>query len=55
MVDRSKGSLGVGFWADDSAQEASVEAVNPIRNAVADAKSLKITSVESFGLVAQRW
>ena len=38
MVDRSTGKLvGVAFWDDESALEGSVEAVNPIRSAVADA------------------
>jgi heme-degrading monooxygenase HmoA len=56
MAERSNGKLvGVTFWEDESALEGSVEAVNPIRSAVADAMGGKITSVESFELVAQSW
>jgi hypothetical protein len=56
MVDRSTGKLvGVAFWEDESALEGSAEAVDPIRSAVADAMDGKVTSVESFELVAQSW
>jgi hypothetical protein len=56
MADRSTGKLvGVAFWEDESALEGSVEAVNPIRNAVADAMDGKVTGVESYELVAQSW
>jgi hypothetical protein len=56
MVDRSIGKLvGVAFWSAESALEGSVEAVNPIRSAVADAMDGKVTSVESYELVAQSW
>jgi hypothetical protein len=56
MVDRSTGKLvGVAFWNDESALEGSVEAVNPIRSEVADAMDGKVTSVESYELVAQSW
>jgi hypothetical protein len=56
MADRSTGKLvGVAFWEDESALEGSVEAVNPIRNAVADAMDGRVTSVESYELVAQSW
>jgi hypothetical protein len=56
MVDRSTGKLvGVAFWDDESALEGSVEAVNPLRSAVAEAMGGKVTSVESFELVAQSW
>jgi hypothetical protein len=56
MVDRSIGKLlGVAFWDDESALAGSVEAVNPIRSAVADAMDGKVTSVESYELVAQSW
>jgi hypothetical protein len=56
MVDRSTGKLvGVAFWDDESALEGSVEAVNPIRSAVADAMGGKVTSVEPYELVAQSW
>jgi hypothetical protein len=56
MVDRSTGRLvGVTFWNDESALEGSSEAVKPIRSAVADAVDGKVTSVESYELVAQSW
>jgi hypothetical protein len=56
MVDRSIGKMvGVAFWEDESALERSAEAVNLIRSAVADAMDGKVTSVESYELVAQSW
>jgi heme-degrading monooxygenase HmoA len=56
LADRSSGKLiGLTFWDSESALDASVEAVNPIRTAVADSVSGKVTSVESFELVAQSW
>jgi hypothetical protein len=56
MADRSTGKLvGVAFWEDESALEGSVEAVDPIRSAVADAMDGRVTSVESYELVAQSW
>jgi heme-degrading monooxygenase HmoA len=56
LADRSTGKLvGVTFWDDESALEASVETVEPIRSAVADAMGGTVTSVESYELVAQSW
>jgi hypothetical protein len=56
LADRSSGKLiGLTFWDSESALDASVEAVNPIRTAVADAMGGKVVSVESFELVAQSW
>jgi hypothetical protein len=56
LADRSSGRLiGIAFWDSESALEASVEAVNPIRMAVADVMGGKVVSVESFELVAQSW
>jgi heme-degrading monooxygenase HmoA len=56
LADRSTGKLiGVAFWESESALDASVEAVNPIRSAVADAMGGTVTSVESYELVAQTW
>ena len=56
MLDRSTGTLvGEAFWSDESALEGSVEAVNPLRSAVAEAMGGKVTSVESYELVAQSW
>jgi hypothetical protein len=56
MVDRSTGKLvGVAFWEDESALEGSVEAVDRLRTAVADAVAGRVTSVESYELVAQSW
>jgi hypothetical protein len=56
MVDRSTGKLvGVAFWEDESALEGSAEAINPLRNAVAEAMGGTVTSVESYELVAQSW
>jgi heme-degrading monooxygenase HmoA len=56
LADRSSGKLiGLTFWDSESALDASAEAVNPIRTAVADAMGGKPVSVESFELVAQSW
>lgn len=56
LADRSAGKLvAVAFWNDQAALEASVETVNPMRNAVADAMGGKVVSVESYELVAQSW
>ena len=56
MADRSSGKLiGVAFWDSEAALDASVEAVDPIRAAVADAMDGKIVGVESLELVAQSW
>jgi hypothetical protein len=56
LADRSSGKLiGIAFWESESAMAASVEAVDPIRTAVADAMGGNIVSVESFELVAQSW
>jgi heme-degrading monooxygenase HmoA len=56
LADRSSGKLiGLTFWDSESALDASVEAVNPIRTAVADSVGGKVTSVESYELVAQSW
>ncbi|MPZ68080.1 MAG: hypothetical protein GEU71_00935 [Actinobacteria bacterium] len=56
LADRSSGKMiGLTFWDSESALEASVEAVNPIRTAVVDAMGGKVVSVESFELVAQSW
>jgi hypothetical protein len=56
LADRSTGKLlAVAFWDNQAALEGSVEAVGPLRNAVADSMDGKITSVESFELVAQSW
>jgi hypothetical protein len=56
LADRSSGRLiGVAFWASESALEASAEAVDPIRTAVANAMGGKVVSIESFELVAQSW
>jgi hypothetical protein len=56
LADRSTGKLlAVAFWDDQAALEGSVEAVGPLRNAVADSIDGKITSVESFELLAQSW
>jgi len=56
MADRSTGKLiGVAFWDSEAALDASVEAVDPIRAAVADAMDGKIVGVESLELVAQSW
>jgi heme-degrading monooxygenase HmoA len=56
VADRSGGRLiGITFWDSESALDASVEAVNPIRTAVADAMGGKVVGVESFELVAQSW
>jgi hypothetical protein len=56
LADRSSGKLiGLAFWDSESALDASVEAVNPIRTAVADVMGGKVTSVESYELVAQSW
>jgi heme-degrading monooxygenase HmoA len=56
LADRKSGKLiGVAFWDSEDAMEASVESVNPIRTAVSDAMDGRITSVESYELVAQSW
>ncbi|HVM34457.1 MAG TPA: hypothetical protein VM784_03865 [Actinomycetota bacterium] len=56
LADRSSGRLiGLAFWDSESALDASVDAVNPIRTAVADAMDGKVVGVESFELVAQSW
>ena len=56
MADRSAGKLvGVVFWDSEEAMKASAAAVDPIRNAVAEATDGKIVSVESYELVAQTW
>jgi heme-degrading monooxygenase HmoA len=56
LADKSSGKLiGIAFWESESAMAASVEAVDPIRTAVADAMGGNIVSVESFELVAQSW
>jgi heme-degrading monooxygenase HmoA len=56
LADRSSGKLiGITFWDSESALDASVDAVTPIRTAVADAMSGKAVSVETFELVAQSW
>jgi hypothetical protein len=56
LADRSTGKLlAVAFWDNQAALEGSVEAVGPLRNAVAGSMDGKITSVESFELVAQSW
>jgi heme-degrading monooxygenase HmoA len=56
MVDRDAGKLvGITFWDSEDALNASAEAVDPIRNAVADATGGKIVSVESYELIAQSW
>jgi hypothetical protein len=56
LADRSSGKLiGLAFWDSESALDASAEAVNPIRTAVADVMRGKVVSVESFELVAQSW
>ncbi len=56
LADRSTGRLlAVAFWDNQAALEGSVEAVGPLRNAVADSMDGKVTSVESFELVAQSW
>jgi heme-degrading monooxygenase HmoA len=56
LADRSSGRLvGLTFWESESAHDASVEAVAPIRTAVADVVDGKIVSVESFELIAQSW
>ena len=56
LADRSNGRLiGLAFWDSEAAVDASVEEVNPIRTAVADARDGKVVSVESFELVAQSW
>jgi hypothetical protein len=55
-VDRSTGKMvGIAFWASEDALEKSVEAVNPIRTAVADAMGGRVVSVESYELVGQSW
>jgi len=56
LADRSSGRLiGITFWASDAALDASVETVDPIRTASAEAMGGKVVSVESFELVAQSW
>ncbi len=56
MADRATGKLvGIVFWDSQQAMEASADVLNPIRTSVADAMGGKITSVESFELVAQSW
>lgn len=56
LADRANGKLlGVAFWDSQEALEASVGAVNSIRTSVADATGGKVTSVESFEVVAQSW
>ena len=56
LADRAKGKLvGITFWESEEAAEASADVVNPIRTAVADAMDGKITSVETYELVAQSW
>ena len=56
MVDRSSGKLvGVVFWDSEEALNASAEAVNPIRNAVAEAAGGTVASVDEYEMVAQSW
>lgn len=56
MADRSTGKLvGVAFWQDQAALVGSMEAVDPMRNEVADAMGGKVVGVESYELVAQSW
>jgi heme-degrading monooxygenase HmoA len=56
LADRSSGKLvGLTFWESEAALDASAEAVNPIRSAVADVVDGRIVGVESFELVAQSW
>jgi hypothetical protein len=56
LADRSAGKLvAVAFWQDDAALEGSAEAVESMRNEVADVKGGKVLSVESYELVAQSW
>jgi hypothetical protein len=56
LADRATGKLmGIVFWDSEQAMEASADVVNPIRTTVAEAMGGKITSVESFELVAQSW
>ncbi len=56
MADKSTGKLvGVAFWKDQAAHEESAEAVNPMRNEVAEAMGGKVVSIESYELVAQSW
>ena len=56
MADRATGKLvGISFWDSQQAMDASTGVLNPVRTAVADAMDGKITSVETFELVAQSW
>jgi hypothetical protein len=56
LADRTSGKLvAIAFWDNSEALEASVEAVNPIRTTLAEAIEGKVTSVESFEVVAQSW
>jgi heme-degrading monooxygenase HmoA len=56
LADRSSGKLiGLAFWDSEAALEASVEGVNPLRDAVADSMGGKVTSAETYELVAQSW
>jgi hypothetical protein len=56
LADRSAGKLvGVAFYADEAALEASAEAVGPMRDEVAAAMGGKVVGVESYELVAQSW
>jgi heme-degrading monooxygenase HmoA len=56
MADRATGKLvGITFWESQQAMEASADVLNPVRTAVADAMGGRITSVETFELVAQSW
>ena len=56
LADRSNGKLiGIAFWQDEAALEASAEAIGPIRNEVADVLGGKVVGVESYELVAQSW
>ena len=56
MVDRATGKLvGISFWDSEQDLQASADAIGPARTAVADAMAGKISSVETYELVAQSW
>lgn len=56
LADRSSGRLlAVAFWDSEAALEGSVEAVKPLRTAVADAMDGTVAGADSYEVVAQSW
>ena len=56
LADRAAGKLvGVAFWQDEAALGGSAEAVESLRNEVAETLNGKVVGAEAYELVAQSW